>query len=251
MKNNNGLFKQFVKLVFFIAIAASIVACSFDLPKSWEEEVLLHDGTTILAKRRVSFKGSHAIDQRVPIGTSTISFKLPGTNKTISWTSEYAKDLGRTDFQILALHILNSTPYIVTSPNGCTSYNKWGRPNPPYIFFKYDSKQWQRIPLAEFPEVFKTINIHIDLGNRDLKMLTKNSPVSAKYINKKNKKLRGHPEYKNILREPKNMNACKVLVRTETGWATPSRVEMKKKSKIRREKELERRRKAAESADKK
>lgn len=242
-------FRKFLKFVLFVAITSGIVACSFSLPKSWKEEVLLHDGSKIIAKRYVKFKGRYEVGQHAPIGESTISFKLPNNNKTISWTSEYAKDLGRTNFKLLALHIKDGTPYIVATPNGCTSYNKWGRPNPPYIFFKYGGKQWQRIPLAAFPEVFKTINLYINLGNRDLKVLVKHSPVSAKYINKKNNELRGRREYKSILREPMS-RTCKLLVRTETGWAEPSYVEMVRQNKEKREKELERRLKAAESAEK-
>ena len=34
------------------------------------------------------------------------------------------------------------------------AYNKWGRPNPPYVFFKYVG-EWKQISLEEFPEKFK------------------------------------------------------------------------------------------------
>ena len=45
------------------------------------------------------------------------------------------------------------------STYGCHAYNKWGRPNPPYGFFKYDGKAWQRIPLEEFPAEIKEANM--------------------------------------------------------------------------------------------
>lgn len=201
MKKACLILNTFKTIVWVLTLGVSFTACSFSLPKSWEEEVLLHDGSKIIATRHISFKGRHEVGQPMPIGESTISFKLPNTNKTISWTSEYAKDLGATNFQLLALHVLHNTPYIVAYPNGCTAYNKWGRPNPPYVFFKYDGKKWQRIPLGEFPTEFKTINIYINLGSQDLKALVKNSPVSAEYIKKKNAEIRHPPEYQTIQRE--------------------------------------------------
>lgn len=50
---------------------------------------------------------------------------------------------------------MNGTPYIVAEPNLCRAYNKWGRPNPPYIFFRFDGKDWKRIPLSELPIEFR------------------------------------------------------------------------------------------------
>ena len=46
---------------------------------------------------------------------------------------------------------MGGVPYLATSPAGCIAYNKWGRPNPPYILFKYIGDAWQRIALEEFP----------------------------------------------------------------------------------------------------
>ena len=247
-------------IVLVLTLAIAIAACSFSLPKSWEEEVLLHDGSKIIATRHISYKGRYEIGQDAPVGESTISFKLPISNETIFWTSEYAKDLGRTNFILLALHVLNGTPYIVASPNGCTPYNKFGRPNPPYVFFKYDDKKWHRIQLSEFPVVFKTLNLYISLGRQDVKALVKYSPVSSKYIQEQNGKLTQYPEFQTILRDPikhaefkkgNDLTGCKVLVRIEDGWATPNHVETMRKSKILREKELERRRKTVEGSDKK
>lgn len=160
---------------------------------------------------------------------------------------------------ILALHVLNSTPYIVASPNGCSAYNKFGRPNPPYVIFKYDDYKWQRIQFSEFPAEFKTLNLYIKLGRQDVKALVKYSPVSAEHIQEQNGKLTQHPEFQTILRDPikhaelkkgNDLTGCEVLVRIEDGWATPSYVETMRKSKILLEKELECRRKNVEDSNK-
>lgn len=134
---------------------------------SWKEEVLLHDGSKIIVKRSQSYGGRHEIGQSAPIKEHTISFTLPGTNKSLSFTSEYGEDVGRANFNLLSLHILNGTPYLVVEPNLCLSYNKWGRPNPPYVFFKYYGKEWRRIQLSELPVEFKTINMIVNNGREE------------------------------------------------------------------------------------
>lgn len=168
---------------------------------SWKEEVPLHDGSKIIVKRSQSYGGRHEIGQPSPIKEHTISFTLPNSSKTITWTSEYGEDLGRTNFNLLAVHVLNNTPYVVASPNLCLSYNKWGRPNPPYVFFKYDGTAWQRIPLEEFPVEFTTINVALDIRGRQVEELNRMGFVPVEKI----KELNAHtqiPEYKTILREP-------------------------------------------------
>ena len=186
---------------------------------SWKEEVLLHDGGRIVVVRSQSYGGRHEIGQPPPIKEHTISFTLPGSKKAIKWTSEYGEDLGRTNFNLLAVHVLNDIPYLVASPNLCLSYNKWGRPNPPYVFFKYDGVTWQRIPLEEFPVEFKTINVALDIRGREVEELNEIGLVSAEKI----KELNAHtkiPEYKTILREPLDPKgiACKEKIRAEDGW---------------------------------
>ena len=118
---------------------------------SWNEEVLLHDGKKVIVQRSQSYGGQREVGQSAPIKQHTISFGLPDTGKKVTWTSEYGADVGRANFSLLAIHVLAGTPYIVAYPNLCLSYNKWGRPNPPYVFFKYDGKEWQRISLEQFP----------------------------------------------------------------------------------------------------
>ncbi|OQX16677.1 MAG: hypothetical protein BWK76_11315 [Desulfobulbaceae bacterium A2] len=185
---------------------------------SWREEVLLHDGRIILVKRSLSYGGRHEIGQSAPIREQTISFKLPDSHKSVTWTSEYSDDIGRANFNLLAVHVLHDIPYIVTTPNLCLSYNKWGRPNPPYVFFKFNGTVWQRVPLEEFPEEFKTINVAIYLGGRDVAEMVRLDIVPVEKIKKANTELR-QPEYKNILREPKKPeDLCPEEIRIHDGW---------------------------------
>lgn len=203
MSNGHSLLRAFkiIGLILTLGVSMSADAGLFGFGgDSWKEEVLLHDGSKIIVERSQSYGGRHEIGQPPPVKEHTITFMLPGSNKTITWTSEYGEDLGRTNFNLLALHILNGTPYIVVSPNLSLSYNKWGRPNPPYVFFKYDGKEWQRIPLEEFPAEFKAINLVIStLTYR--KKLTSQSLVHAETVSELNGSS-GPEEYKTIHRTP-------------------------------------------------
>jgi len=173
---------------------------------SWKEEALQYDGSKIIVKRSQSYGGRHEIGQGAPIKYYHISFTLPSTGKTVTWTSEYSEDMGRANLHPLALHVLNGTPYIVAEPNLCLAYNKWGRPNPPYVIFKYDSKEWQRITMQELPAEFKDINL-VNNTEDHVEKLVNSSVVSAEAVKSFNSSL-AQPEYKTILREPLASEWC-------------------------------------------
>jgi len=192
---------------------------------SWKEEVLLHDGSKIIVKRSQSYGGRHEVGQSSPIKEHEISFTVPNTNKTITFKSEYSEDVGRANFNLLALHILNGTAYLVVEPNLCLSYNKWGRPNPPYIFLKHDGKTWQRIQLTELPAEFRIINLIINNGREEdiEKLARKSGHVSAEDIRQINSSLT-QPEYKTILRDAvkhEGPEGCPAMVFYKGAWVGP------------------------------
>ncbi|MCX7155392.1 MAG: hypothetical protein NTW45_02980 [Rhodocyclales bacterium] len=167
---------------------------------SWQEEVLLHDGSKLIVSRSQNYGGRHEIGQPSPIKEHTVAFILPSSGKSFVWKSEYGDDIGRANFGLLAIHVLDGTPYVVAEPNLCLSYSKWGRPNPPYVFFKHDGKGWRRISLQEFPAEFKSLNVSVYLGSREVEMMVRQGTVSSQQIAKANSEMR-QPEYKAILRE--------------------------------------------------
>jgi len=169
---------------------------------SWKEEVLLHDGQKIIVERSQTYGGSHEIGQSSPVKEHTIRFKVPKSGNAIAWISEYGEDVGRTNFNALALHLLGDTPYLIAEPNLCLSYNKWGRPNPPYVIFKHDGRAWQRIEMADLPTAFEKINLIVNNGRIDhIKGATEGTGyVSASGVEKINGSL-SQPQYKSIARE--------------------------------------------------
>lgn len=128
---------------------------------SWKEEVLLHDGSKIIVERSIKRGGRHEIGQRGGATNETLIFTMPITNQGVTWEDKYSQDIGSSNFNLLMLGILDGMAYLVASPMGCLSYNKWGRPNPPYVVFKYQDKEWKRITLQELPAELKTPNLVI------------------------------------------------------------------------------------------
>lgn len=187
---------------------------------SWKEEVLLHDGSKIIVERWQKHGGSHEPGQTSPISDQSISFTIPGSNKNIKWADEASYELGgHANFVLLALHILNDVPYLVAEPRLCLSYNKWGRPNPPYIIFKYENKEWKRIEIAELPVEFKNINLVISTGNHEEKLVTQGL-TSAEMVKVLNSNLiRDYEEYKEIVRTPsKGVGCWKLIPEGDGGW---------------------------------
>lgn len=204
MRVHHGMLNAVAKLGLMLIAVAMTSACSKEV--GWKEEVLLHDGSKIIVERSQSYGGRHEIGQRSPIKEREITFTVPITNKTVTFKSEYSEDVGRANLNLLALHVLNGTPYIVAEPNLCLAYNKWGRPNPPYVFFKHDGEVWRRIPLSDFPVEFKEINLVVETKNEE-KILTANPIVTAELVRKLNGELE-QPQYKTILREALPKEGC-------------------------------------------
>lgn len=190
-------------LVMGLSACVGVAGASSNGGDTWQEEVLLHDGRTIVVERSQTYGGRHEIGQSVPAKEHTIRFKLPNTNNTVTWTSEYGEGLGRTNFNLLALHVKKDTPYLIVEPNLCLSYNKWGRPNPPYLIFKWEANAWNRIEIATLPPEFTTINLIVN--NSRIEEIQENGKatgyVPAAYVKVMNGRL-PQPEYRSILREP-------------------------------------------------
>ena len=173
MNIDNGMMKQLAKLGLLLMMGVSMSAGAglFGHTMGWKEEVVLHDGKVVVVERAFNLGDYPAIEShnRAPLD-QTITFTLPGSNKTISWKTEYRDDLPEPNsLSPLLLDVVGDVPYIATSPAGCISYNKWGRPNPPYILFKYVNDEWKRIPLNEFPAELVQANLMSRPDSRTLK----------------------------------------------------------------------------------
>lgn len=221
--------KQLLRVAISVLILGGSTATNAGIfgfgDTSWKEEVLLHDGSKIIVERSQSYGGRREVGQSAPIKEHTLTFRLPHTDKPVVFKSEFSQDVGRATFNLLALHVLNGIPYVVAEPNLCVSYNKWGRPNPPYVVFKHDGKSWQRIPMTEFPVELKTINLSLDIRGRQVEELVEMGMVSADTVKQRN----AHteiPQFKSILREAMPQaqinQMCMEMVPYKGSWVMPN-----------------------------
>jgi hypothetical protein len=129
----------------------------------------------------------------------SLSFTMPKSNRTVRWEDHRSEELGSSDFLPMLLDVYGDVAYLVVSPLGCLSYNKWGRPNPPYIVFKNEGKAWQQISLAELPVESKSSNLIVSAPDVEVKRWGKRF-VTAEMIRAV---VSGYsdPKFRTVLRE--------------------------------------------------
>ena len=185
-----------------LLLVASVVACA-GLPSigptSWKEEALLHDGSKIVVSRSVSRGGRHEVGQEGTYQEQTLSFTIPKSNRTVRWEDHRSEELGASNFLPMLLDVYGDVAYLVVSPMGCLSYNKWGRPNPPYVVFKYDRATWQQVPLAELPAESKAVNLIFSMP--DFKVEQAGTRFMSSEMIRAIVANYDQPEYRSILRE--------------------------------------------------
>lgn len=187
---------------------------------SWKEEVLLHDGKKLIVERSQTYGGYSTVESRErDLLNEEWVFRMPGSDRKVVWKSDFRRPPEGDSLMLLQLNFLNGVPYVATSPAGCLSYNHWKRPNPPYVFFKYDGKAWQQIPLSAFPVVLKESNVAVGRPDPD----HREGLLSIDTIKEENRLL--EPYLREILREPLKVGAvgvsCEELVYYKGGWISP------------------------------
>ena len=225
MRANRLWLKQITKLGFLLMMGVSMNtnAGLFGIGStSWKEEVLLHDGSKIIVTRTVERGGRHEIGQQPPIKEQSLTFVLPSTSESVIWEDKFTEDVGGANFLPMQLGIHKDTAYLVVYPMGCLSYNKWGRPNPPYVVFQYQGKEWKRITLQELPAEIKTPNLIFSSPDDEAKKMGQSiapaEKIKALYERYK------QPEFKTILREayPGAGGGCEELIRYKGYWIMPN-----------------------------
>ena len=224
MKINHRMLKQVAALGLLLTMGMSMSAEAglFGFGgTSWKEEVLQNDGSKIIVERSVERGGRHELGQEPPIKEQSLSFTMPGMGDQVTWKDNFSEDVGSANFLPMLLDVKEGVAYLIAYPMGCLSYNKWGRPNPPYVVFKYQDKDWKRIPLQELPPEIKTPNLIFSSPDEEANKIGK-SVIPAEAIQNVIANYR-QPEFKSILREPTTtgMVTCPDLVYYKGGWISP------------------------------
>ncbi len=208
--------KMFKAIVLSLTImGASMQAVAFGGGASWKEEVLLHDGGKLIVERSQVYGGyAEPASRERSLAEEQWVFQIPGGGQRVVWKSDFRRPPEGDSLMLLQLNFLGGVPYVATSPAGCLAYNHWGRPNPPYVFFKYDGKSWQRISLAEFPALFKESNVAVGRPDPD----HRTGLLSVETIKQENRLL--EPYLRHIIREPitGGPTTCEKRVHYKCGW---------------------------------
>jgi len=165
-------------------IGVSMLASAglFGNSKGWKEEVQLHDGRVLVIERHFNLGGFPTLDAREHrLLDETITFTLPESKQKVVWKTEFDDRVAEPNsVGPLLLDIVDGVPYLATSPAGCIAFNKWKRPNPPYILFKYVNAAWQQITMDEFPAILERANLMNMPASSQLKPYYDVAAVKAK-----------------------------------------------------------------------
>lgn len=198
---------------------------------SWKEEVLLYDGQVVIAERLYRLGGYPTIESRErAVIDETVTFTLPITNKKVVWKMDFRDSKPEANsLNLILFDVVKGVPYIATYPAGCIAYNKWKRPNPPQILFKYEDEQWRRIEVPEFPVEVSKANVIV--GRPASKLLQ--AFYTVEQVNKKNSEIKT-PEYREVLRDLVKKGSvgsalnCIELVLYRGSWIMPNDKVMRK-----------------------
>ena len=197
-----------VKAICLVAtLGVSMNACAAS-SFTWKEEVLLHNGKKIIVERSDTYDSSmnHEIGQGPPLAEHKTTFKIPDTNQEVIWKSENRSMENPEHLNLLSLDFLDGVPHVATTPYMSFAYQKWGRPNPPYVFFRYVGR-WERISLNEFPEQFR-INVLVHSVQHEpykKKVMAENDKygfMRSQSVAEINREPGSSKEYYSILRTP-------------------------------------------------
>lgn len=166
-----------------LAVLAALLLAGCGGTRNWKEEVLLDNGKTIVVERWA--KLGNPLDREIPdlkFGPPTIGYGI-----SIPKLGQWLPVLWETDRTLtpLAIGFRGETIYLVASPNFCWAYDQLGRPVPPYVFFKHDGKEWNRISVEEFPEEINTANLLVAARPQDVE----SGEVSAALVVSRNRGL--------------------------------------------------------------
>lgn len=135
----------------------------------------MFDGSKAVVERQVIL--GNLLDQEV----SDIRHGRPVTGNVLrspladgKWTAKW-EALGLNP---QAIGRVGGTWYLSATPMLCEDYDKWGRPVPPYVFFKYFGEQWQRIPVDGFPAEITARNLTYP-GSHDHRMAAASGFISV------------------------------------------------------------------------
>lgn len=177
-----------ISTAFAIALAVALTGCGGT--RNWKEEVRQPDDRIVVINRYDEL--GNMLDQEPgnwEFGPPVVGFRLripvEGSWSGVTWESG--------PYLIpLVLGIKGRQLYLAATPNTCAAYDLFGRPVPPYVFFRHDGNEWKRIPVEEFPEEVNATNLLQGTRNRDARQEIDTGYVKADAVKRINRSLSTH-----------------------------------------------------------
>ena len=112
--------------------------------RTWTEDVLLDDGSTIVVERSVTFSESNS--------WSGDAYNATESSSTIAFTGNL-QNLPSWNLPLMPLVLYRDTAaqaqwVVVASTTTCGVWNARGEPRPPYWEFRLGNAGWQEVPLS-------------------------------------------------------------------------------------------------------
>lgn len=173
----------------WLMVSAAVLAGCAGGGRYWKEEVVLPDGHVLMVERTHTlgsqFGGEISDINRPPPAVGfTVAIPLPQGGKAL-WE-------GDRSLSPLAVGLKDGAAYLAASPRTCPDYDRWGRPVPPYVFFKYANDAWHRISVAEFPAEIGMANLMIGTDSLQSVREIEHGLVSAEVIRRRNRDTSQH-----------------------------------------------------------
>lgn len=146
---NGRLLVRFLRIVLINLTWLSIGACDQGyqprgpVERSWTEDVLLDDGSTLLVKRYVAFKETNAW----PSGGA---YNAVETASVIRFTGQLAS-MPPWNQPLMALVLYQDADewVVVATTTSCEVWRQRKKPKPPYWEFRFGKGMWREVSLSQ------------------------------------------------------------------------------------------------------
>ena len=126
-----------------IVLTGALIMFGLNVSRSWDEEVKLIDGSTIVVKRHTVRERFGEIGHHGALLKQEVKVDKPGG--AVHWVG---------DIDPVVFDFIGNKAYLVAFPVTGPECRRYGSPNPPFVFFEYSGLEWKRIRSEEFPEGF-------------------------------------------------------------------------------------------------
>jgi hypothetical protein len=165
------MLKGLVRLALILGGFALLPVCAMGLLnqpryRAWQEEVKLNDGRVIVVAQKRRCEAAYTgHDFASCISRETwLRIKLPEFgSEEIVWNER---------LDPMLVNIDKGKLYVVGRPPTGREFNLYGRPQPPYLGYRWIGEKWEAISFRDIPDAIYDTNMVIDLPPEETRFLT-------------------------------------------------------------------------------